>query len=148
MNTSNPKRGRNKRDECLADHGGADHREHVCNAGKEGRDEETSGKVACHERCPRFVEGFGYARGKREEASEAKDDEDAPYDVIVIEPVDSDRDIRPDLPAHGEGDNKTQQRLACRLFHCRVPSDGDDADVKQIDKQLIPGNLLRLVCPP
>jgi hypothetical protein len=58
--------------------------------------------------------------------------------VVRLEPADNLLNIRPDPPAHGEGDHKAQQLVAVGLFGGMIAVDGNDANYMGLQVRTIP----------
>ena len=110
--------------------------------------EQTRGKVEGDELNPSGLEGLDNIQGIAEETDHVEEDTDALEDVIDLEPADHEGDVAPHLPAEDEGDGKSEQAESGGFLSCRVPNDGDDADIEQIHEQLKGADFIDLSSAP
>ena len=61
-----------------------------------------------------------------------------------LKPADDEGKVGPDLPAEDEGDTESEEGATGGVIGGGIAIDGDDADVEQVDEELIGGHLFTL----
>lgn len=148
MNTSNPQRGWDQRDDSIADHASSYHGDGPRIPEQARRHKQSGSEVERYKRCVCVFECRSHVRRKPQQTCQDQKDRAAPQHIIAVKPTNQHANIAPELPAHDERNRKPQQGLSSGMFSRRVASNRYNTHVKQIDEQLIGSDFLRLFRAP
>jgi hypothetical protein len=90
-----------------------------------------------------MVPSIHHVRRKAQQTCQRKHNANPPRHIILIEPGNQLRYVRPEFPAHDECDGEVKQGGSGGVLGGVVARDGDDADVEEVDEKLVAGNFLR-----
>lgn len=148
MNTPDPQRHRDKRNDPVPNHTAPHHRNRVRIPEQTHRHEQSRREIEAHEWCVSMLKGTRHVGCEAQQTRQYEKNRHAPQHIVGIKPRDQQPDIRPKLPAHDKRNHKPQQRLPRRMLRRRIARQRNNPHIKQIDKQLVARDFLRLSRPP